>query len=122
MTTTELMGRPAAPGRASEHPTDDDGPGAFLALIGVVPVAGPPLVFVAGPLVLFALLISGPVLLVLTLAVALVACAALVAVAGAIVASPYLLVRYLGRHRLARAHRSAPAAQLIPIGLRRGPA
>lgn len=114
MTATELMGPPAAP-RGAE-PALDDGPGAILALIGVVPVAGPPLVFMAGPLVLFALLLAGPALLVLTLVAALVACAALVAVAGAIVASPYLLVRSLGRHRLARAHRSAPAARLVPVG------
>jgi len=113
MTTTELTEPP---------PAHDEGPEEIVPLIGVVPQAGPPVLFVAAPLVLFALVLSGPFLLVLTLGALLAACAVLVAVAGALVASPYLLVRRLGGHGLARAHRSAPAVQLVPVDSPRGPA
>lgn len=107
---------------ALEHPAHDEGRGELVPLVGVVPGFGPPIIVLAGPLVLFALAITGPFLLLLTLVVLLVACAVLVALAGAIVASPYLLVRRFGRHRLARAHRSAPAARFVPVDAGRGPA
>jgi hypothetical protein len=64
-------------------------------LLEAVPVAGPPAVLLAGPLVLFALLLAGPVALLATLVVVLAAVVALVAALAAIVASPYLLVRHL---------------------------
>jgi hypothetical protein len=148
MTTTELiepldaldgveLGRPPdpchAPKHASdapfqarssalEHPAHDEGLGELIPLIGVVLGYGPPIVLLAGPLVVFALALTGPFLLLLTLVVLLVACAVLVALAGAIVAAPYLLVRRFGRHRLPRTHRSAPAVQLVPVDSGRGPA
>jgi hypothetical protein len=93
-----------------------------VELIGAVPGEGPPLILLAAPLVLFALALTGPFLLLLTLVVLLVACAVLVALAGAIVASPYLLVRRLGRRRLPRARRSAAVAQFVPVDSGRGPA
>jgi hypothetical protein len=147
MTTTELIapleapgalapGRPpdpsAAAGQASdapfharssalEHPAHDERLGELVPLISVVPGQGPLIILLAGPLVLFALALTGPFLLLLTLVVLLVACAILVALAVAIVASPYLLVRRFGRHRLPRTHRSAPAAQFVPVDSGRGP-
>jgi hypothetical protein len=70
-------------------------------VVGVVPGEGPAIILLAGPLVLFALALTGPFLLLLTLAALVVACAVLLALAGAVIASPYLLVRRFGR-RLAR--------------------
>ena len=93
MTSTELIGPPQAP----EHPAYDEGPDEVVPLTGVVAVAGPPVILVAGPLVL-------------------------VTLAGAIVASPYLLIRHLAGHGLPSAPRRLPAAQLVPLGSRRGPA
>jgi hypothetical protein len=148
MTTTELIGpldapdvaepgRPSGPSpspmqasdapfdarsSALEHPAHDERLGELFALASVVPGFGPPIILLAGPLVLFALALAGPFLLLLTLVVLLVACAVLVALAGAIVASPYLLVRRFGRHRRARAHGSAPAVRFVPVDSGRGTA
>ncbi len=141
MTTTELIGALDAPdgvhpartaepsiaaeraseapfhGRSSafELPAHDERLGALGPLIGAVAGEGPPIALLAGPLVLFALALAGPFLLLLTLVVLSVACVVLVALASAIVASPYLLVRRFGRYRLPRAHRTAQAAQFIPV-------
>jgi len=98
----------------------DDGLQDIVSLLGVVPLAGPPIILLAVPLVLFGLLITRPALLLLTLVVLLLACAALLTLAGAIVASPFLLARRLRRHRLARTQRSAAAARFVPVGSRRG--
>jgi len=118
MTTTELIGRTDAPDGAvpgPAHPAHDAGLAELDPLLGVVPGEGPVIALLAGPLVLFGLALTGPFLLLLTLAALLVACIALVALAGAIAASPFLLARRLGRHRLPRAHRSAPTAHLVPV-------
>lgn len=68
-----------------------------LPLIGAVPFYGPPVVALAGPVVLLSLLIAGPFALVATIValivVVIVAAVALVAVVGAILAAPVLLVR-----------------------------
>ena len=112
MTTTQLVVPPTAP--------DEGELGAFTAVVGVVPVAGPPAVLVGGPLVLFALLLTGPFVVILTVVVLLVACGALVTLAGAIVVSPYVLVRHFGRHELPRAQRHTPGARLVEADSRRG--
>ena len=82
-------------------------------LLEAVPVAGPPAVLLVGPLVLFALLLAGPVALLATLVVVLAVAgallAALVVALAAIVASPYLLVRHL------RARHMAPATDEDPV-------
>jgi hypothetical protein len=78
-----------------------------LPVIGVVVVAGPPVVFVAGPWLLLGLMLSGPfALLVAFVVVALVAAVLLVTLA-AIVAAPYVLVR--------RLHHRYRASQLISV-------
>jgi hypothetical protein len=72
----------------------------ILPLIEVIPVAGPPAVFFAGAWILFALLLAGPFLLLLTTVAVLLLIAA-------IAVSPYLLVRHLrsawARHATSRA-------------------
>jgi hypothetical protein len=107
---------------ASEHAAHDERLGEIVPLIGADPGYGPPVILLAGPLVLFALALAGPFLLLLTLVLLLVACAVLVALAGAIVASPYLLVRRFGGHRLPRKHRRPAAVQFVPVDSGRGSA
>jgi hypothetical protein len=91
----------------SKQPTAGAMLDEILPLIGVIPVAGPPVVLVAGPWLLFALMLAGPFALLVTLVVVLVAAAALIGLIGAILAAPYLLVRhvrgYLARHATSRA-------------------
>jgi hypothetical protein len=81
-------------------------------LVGVIPVAGPPLILLAGPWVLFALLVAGPVTLLLTIVIFLLAVRLLIVALAAIVASPYLLVRHL---RAARARHSTSSAAVKPV-------
>ena len=118
MSTTQLIDGPISTSAQPLH----DPPQDIASLLGFVPQAGPPILLLAVPLVLFALLLAGPALLLLTLVVLFLACAALVALAGAIVASPFLLARRLGRHRPARTPRRATAARFVPVGSRQGPA
>jgi hypothetical protein len=72
-------------------------------LIDFVPVAGPPIIFLAVPWLLFVLMLAGPFLLLVTLVAVALGAVALVALTGAILATPYLLVRRLREHRAARA-------------------
>ena len=74
-----------------------------LPVIGTVFVAGPPLLPAWLATVLFALLLAGPFALLVTLVLVFVAAIALVALAGAILAAPFMLAHHL------RAHRAAPA-------------
>lgn len=105
----------------SEPPTFGEVLAGILPLIGVVVVAGPPLVAMAGFAVLLAVLVWPPFMLVTLVVVALVAATVLVALTGAILAMPNLLVRRLRRHRPRRAI-SGPAAQLVPVQLPRAAA
>jgi hypothetical protein len=77
-------------------------------LIGAIPFYGPPIVLIAGPWILLALLLAGPFALLMTIAVALLAAGLLIVAIAAVVASPYLLVRHL---RSAHAPVSLPANQ-----------
>ncbi|HEY1713509.1 MAG TPA: hypothetical protein VGG07_11440 [Solirubrobacteraceae bacterium] len=73
-----------------------------VTLLDVVPVAGPPVIFVLGPWAVFIMFLIGPFLLLATLAlVAFI----LVAVSAAALAPAYLLVRHRRRHRTASATR-----------------
>jgi hypothetical protein len=111
MHTTE----PIAP-TASGHPTLRDVVAETVPLIDTVFVAGPPVLVAWAGTVLFALMLAGPFALVVALVVALAAAAALVTLAGAILATPYLLVRHL-RLRLATRPRfsegAAPIATVV---------
>jgi hypothetical protein len=68
-----------------------------LPVVDTVYVAGPPLVVAWAGTVLLALMLAGPFALVVTFVVLAVAAAALVALAGAVVATPYLLIRHFAR-------------------------
>jgi hypothetical protein len=111
MTTTELTPPLDAPAGVEPRARDE-----IVPLIDAVPGYGPP-ILLAGPLVLFALALAGPFLVLLTLVLLLAAVAILVALAGAIVASPYLLVRRFGGHRHPRV-----AVQLVRVDAGRGQA
>ena len=93
-----------------------------VPLLFFVPVAGPPAILLVGPLLLFVLLLVPPAAVLITLTIVFVLGAGLLVALGALIASPYLLVRHLrARHALARseagvsrvagASRAAPASQ-----------
>ncbi len=136
MTTTELIRSPRAPSltdpwggarrgarpAAFTNPTFGETLDETLPLIGVVPVAGPPIVLLVGPWLLFALMLAGPFALLLTLVVLLVAARALVGLIGAVLAAPYLLVRQLRGRGAAHASTRASAAQDVAVEPRRAAA
>jgi hypothetical protein len=97
---------------ASKPPTAGTMLDENLTLIGVIPVAGPPVVLVAGPWLLFALMLAGPFALLVSLVVVLVAAAALIGLIGAILAAPYLLIRHL---QSSRARHSTSRALMRPL-------
>jgi hypothetical protein len=59
---------------------------------------GPPISFVLGPWLLLLLLLIGPAALLITLVLVFVVAAAVLVAFVAVLASPYLLVRYLRGH------------------------
>jgi hypothetical protein len=89
---------------ASGPPTLGDAAVEIVPLISTVAVAGPPVLLAWAGTVLFALLLAGPFALIVTLVVALAAAAALVMLAGAILATPYLLIRHFGLRLSERRH------------------
>jgi hypothetical protein len=108
--------------RAFGPPTLSDMVAEIAPVVGTVFVAGPPVLVAWTGTVLFALMLAGPFALVVALVAALAAAAALVALAGAIVASPYLLVRHFRPRLAARAHLrqgSAPVPTIIAAGASR---
>ena len=111
MNTTE----PFTP-TASGPPTRSDVLADVLPVIGTVYVAGPPILLAWAGTVLFALMLAGPFALLVTLVAVFAAAAALVTLAGAILATPYLLIRHF-HQRLAKRRRfaevSAPIATAI---------
>jgi hypothetical protein len=66
-----------------------------LPLIFVVPLAGPPVILLLGPLLLLVLLLSPAAAFLITLVVVLLVGAGLLVALGALIASPFLLVRHL---------------------------
>jgi hypothetical protein len=132
MTTTELIRAPRVPippvpwsdeggnagAAASADPTVGEAIDETLPLIGAIPAYGPPVVLLAGPWLLLALMLAGPFTLLVTLVVLLAAAAALVRLIGAILAAPYLLVRHLRGYRAGHASMRAPSAQLVAGGSR----
>jgi hypothetical protein len=90
--------------------------GETVSLICFVAMYGPPVVFLAAPWLLLGLILSGPFALVVTLVVTLLAATALVGGIGAILATPYLIIR---RQRAAHASIARPAAARVPVELRR---
>jgi len=106
----ELHDRPSD----SERHTVGEFLRAVVPLIFFVPVAGPPAILLMGPLLLLVLLLIPPAAFLITLAVVLLLGAGLLFAVGALIASPYLLVRHLrARHSIAR---PAPAASEVARG------
>jgi hypothetical protein len=126
MTTTELITSPRASNpleswsdarlAVSAEPPVREVLAETLPLIGVIPVAGPPVVLVAVPWVLLALMVAGPFALLFTFVLLFVAAAALVGLIGAMLASPFLLVRRVREHRARHASLRAPAAPRVAVG------
>jgi hypothetical protein len=101
---------------ASGPPSRGDLLADVVPVIGAIYVAGPPIVLAWAGTVLFALMLAGPFALLVTFGVALAAAAALVTLAGAILATPYLLIRHFCRRLAKRRHfaeGSAPIATVI---------
>jgi hypothetical protein len=115
MSTTTLI-KPQT-SAADDLPTFREMLAEILPLVGVVVVAGPPAVLLAGPLVLGALMLAGPFLLiatgVLVVVSALVAVAAVAALTRAIVATPYTVVRHFRGLRRRDAHGAAAALLVV---------
>jgi hypothetical protein len=103
---------------ASAPPTLGDKLAEIVPVLEAVYVAGPPVLMAWAGTVLFALMLAGPFALLVTLIVVLVAAAALVTLVGAILATPYLLVRYLRGHRL-RHTTSYMEPQLVAVESKR---
>jgi hypothetical protein len=107
---------------ASGRPTFGDEVAEVLPLVDTVFVAGPPVLLLWAGTVLFALMLAGPFALLVTLVIAFAAAAAVVTLAGMILAAPYLLVRHV---RLRLAQRSqvseapAPIATVLAAGAAR---
>ena len=97
-------------------------PGIFF-----IPLAGPPVILLLGPWLLLVLLIIPPAAVLITLVLVCAAAGALLFALGALIASPYLLVRHLRerdrveRHRFAFLHRGErPVTQYIPVTQAKG--
>lgn len=81
-----------------------------------VPQAGPPVLLLLGPLLLFDLLLAAPFAALITLMLAaVVAAGVLVALVG-LLASPYLLVRHVRTRRAARRERPPVARRRLSAG------
>jgi hypothetical protein len=106
----------------SGSPTFGDQLADVVPVFDTVYVAGPPVLVAWAGTVLFALMLAGPFALVVTLALVLVAAAAVVALAGAILATPYLLIRHF-RVRVATrrdvSEGPAPIATVVAAGASR---
>jgi hypothetical protein len=91
------------PSASPDRPTRADRLGETIPLISAPAFFGPPVIFLLGPWLLLVLLLIPPAALLLTLVAVVLLGAGLLAALGALIASPYLLVRHLrGRHRVAR--------------------
>ena len=105
--------------RASAPPTLGEQFAEVLPLFGTVFVAGPPVLVAWAGTALFALMLAGPFALLVTLVVAVAAAAALVALAGAILATPYLLVRHVSLRLAKRRHLSEGSAPIAVVVMAR---
>ena len=93
--------RPAA----SERPTAGELLQRVVAGIFFIPVAGPPVILLLGPWLLVVLLIIPPAAFLITLVLVAAVAAGLLFALGALIASPYLVVRHLhGRHQARASH------------------
>jgi hypothetical protein len=112
MSTTELITPPRA-ASGSAHPIVDEALDDTLPVLELIPGYGPPVILLLGPWLLFGLMLAGPFAALFALVVVFAAAAAIVVLAGAILASPYLLVRHLRGSRADHVPAPAPAAPLV---------
>jgi hypothetical protein len=106
MNTTELITAPAADERTFGEMVAE-----LVPLVGAVAGYGPPVISLVGPWLLLALLLAAPFAFLLTLLAAMLLVTTIVA---ALVATPYLAVRYLRSVRAARTVTSSkPAPRLV---------
>ncbi|HXD58619.1 MAG TPA: hypothetical protein VN606_11905 [Thermoleophilaceae bacterium] len=104
----------------TDSPTPKDILERIAESLGFVFLAGPPVAFLLVPWLIVVLLIIPPAALLLTLVAVVVVVGAVLAAIGAIIASPYLIVRHLRtRHAAAQARvtdapTEAPAPRLAP--------
>jgi hypothetical protein len=108
----------------SDRPTPGELLRRVLAGIFFIPVAGPPVILLLGPWLLLVLLVIPPAAFLITIVLVLAVAAGLVVALGALIASPYLLVRHLREHPVPRpqfafvrrvARASAASLRHIPI-------
>jgi hypothetical protein len=114
MKTTALITSPGEP-ESSEPRTIADALAEVGPVTGVIAGFGPPVAWLVGPWLLFVLALAGPFAVLFTFVVVLAAATLLVLLAGAILASPYLLVRHLRKRRTGRVAVRRPAVQLVPV-------
>jgi hypothetical protein len=106
--------------RAFERPAFGETLAEIVPLIGFVPQAGPPVVFVLGPWLFLVLMLAGPFACLFALVIVMiVAATVLAALTAAVLAAPYLLVRHLRRLQARHASISAPPARAVAIESRR---
>jgi hypothetical protein len=99
----------------SGHPSVADQLADVLPVVDTVYVAGPPIIVAWAGTVLLALMLAGPFALVVTFVVVVAAAAAVVALAGAILATPYLLIRHLRARLAKRRHASEARAPMATV-------
>ena len=114
MDASSSHAHPAASASLTLRETIDE----TLPLIGANALYGPPVVLMAVPGLLLAMILAGPFALVFTVVVLLVVAAGLLGLIGALLAAPYLLVRRLHGRAARPAPTRAPAAPLVPGGAR----
>jgi hypothetical protein len=109
-------GRPSA---TPDPPTLAERLGETVPLISAPAFFGPPVIFLLGPWLLLVLLLIPPAAVLITLVAVMMLGAGLLVALGALIASPYLLVRRLrARQRLAH---PAPAVSEAPAPAASGP-
>jgi hypothetical protein len=111
--------RPSAPLPASGCPTFGEIIDEILPLIGVVFVAGPPVIFIAGPWLLLALMLSGPFALLVAFGAVMVVAAVLLATLAGIFAMTLILVRRLQRTYRMSTALGVPRAHAAPVAVQR---
>ena len=111
----DLRDRPSV---SPSLPTLGERLGEAVPLIDAPAFFGPPVIFLLGPWMLLVLLLIPPAAVLITLMVIMLLGAGLLVTLGALIASPYLLVRHVrARHRVARppiATSEAAGARLEP--------
>jgi hypothetical protein len=96
-------GRPHDRTAATERPTLGDLLQRVVPEIFFIPLAGPPVILLLGPWLVLVLLIIPPAAFLITLVLVFAVAAGLLFALGALIASPYLLVRHLSARHEVRA-------------------